>query len=104
MIWHDLFTPGRRSPAWPTAQGRFPARRLGSAEGASRSRKPIPRSAQASRLSLAGQPQDARAGSSHLDCIAQFEYINKPVLAFQKWNKPEISGDTKKKKSFFRPA
>ena len=38
-----------------------------------------------------------REGSSHPDRNAQFEYINKQVLAFQKRNQPVISVDTKKK-------
>jgi hypothetical protein len=38
-----------------------------------------------------------REGSSHPDRNAQFEYINKQVLAFQKQNQPVISVDTKKK-------
>lgn len=38
-----------------------------------------------------------REGSSHPDRNAQFEYINKHVLAFQKRNQPVISVDTKKK-------
>jgi Rhodopirellula transposase DDE domain len=38
-----------------------------------------------------------REGSSHPDRDAQFEYINKQVLAFQKRNQPVISVDTKKK-------
>ena len=36
-------------------------------------------------------------GSSHPDRNAQFEHINKQVLAFQKQNQPVISVDTKKK-------
>jgi len=36
-------------------------------------------------------------GSSHPDRNAQFEHINKQVLAFQKRNRPVISVDTKKK-------
>jgi hypothetical protein len=38
-----------------------------------------------------------REGSSHPDRNAQFEYINKQVMAFQKRNQPVISVDTKKK-------
>ena len=38
-----------------------------------------------------------REGSTHPDRNAQFEYINKQVLAFQKGNQPVISVDTKKK-------
>jgi Rhodopirellula transposase DDE domain len=38
-----------------------------------------------------------REGSSHPDRNAQFEYINKQVLEFQKQNQPVISVDTKKK-------
>jgi hypothetical protein len=38
-----------------------------------------------------------REGSSHPDRNAQFEYINKQVIAFQKQNQPVISVDTKKK-------
>jgi len=38
-----------------------------------------------------------REGSSHPDRNAQFEHINKQVLAFQKQNQPVISVDTKKK-------
>ena len=38
-----------------------------------------------------------REGSSHPDRNAQFEYINKQVLAFHKQNQPVISVDTKKK-------
>jgi Rhodopirellula transposase DDE domain len=38
-----------------------------------------------------------REGSSHPDRNAQFEYINKQVLAFQRRNQPVISVDTKKK-------
>jgi hypothetical protein len=38
-----------------------------------------------------------REGSSHPDRNAQFEHINKRVLAFQKQNQPVISVDTKKK-------
>jgi Rhodopirellula transposase DDE domain len=38
-----------------------------------------------------------REGSSHPDRNAQFEYINKQVLAFQKQQQPVISVDTKKK-------
>ena len=38
-----------------------------------------------------------REGSSHPDRNAQFEYINRQVLAFQKQNQPVISVDTKKK-------
>jgi Rhodopirellula transposase DDE domain len=36
-------------------------------------------------------------GSSHPDRNAQFEHINKQVLAFQKQNQPVVSVDTKKK-------
>jgi len=39
-----------------------------------------------------------REGSSHPDRNAQFEQINKQVLAFQKQNQPLISLETKKKK------
>jgi hypothetical protein len=38
-----------------------------------------------------------REGSSHPDRNAQFEYINRQVLAFQKQQQPVISVDTKKK-------
>jgi hypothetical protein len=38
-----------------------------------------------------------REGSSHPDRNAQFEYINRRVLAFQKQQHPVISVDTKKK-------
>src|SRR5271167_2884421 len=38
-----------------------------------------------------------REGSSHPDRNAQFEYINRRVLAFQKQQQPVISVDTKKK-------
>jgi Rhodopirellula transposase DDE domain len=38
-----------------------------------------------------------REGSSHPDRNAQFEYINRQVLAFQKQQHPVISVDTKKK-------
>ena len=38
-----------------------------------------------------------REGSSHPDRNAQFEYINRQVLAFQKRDQPVISVDTKKK-------
>jgi len=38
-----------------------------------------------------------REGSSHPDRNAQFEYINKQVMAFQRRNQPVISVDTKKK-------
>jgi hypothetical protein len=38
-----------------------------------------------------------REGSSHPDRNAQFEYINKQVIAFQKLRQPVISVDTKKK-------
>jgi Rhodopirellula transposase DDE domain len=38
-----------------------------------------------------------REGLSHPDRNAQFEHINKQVLAFQKQNQPVISVDTKKK-------
>jgi len=38
-----------------------------------------------------------REGSSHPDRNAQFEHINKHVLAFQKQNQPVISVDAKKK-------
>jgi Rhodopirellula transposase DDE domain len=38
-----------------------------------------------------------REGSSHPDRNAQFEYINKQVVAFQRRNQPVISVDTKKK-------
>jgi hypothetical protein len=38
-----------------------------------------------------------REGSSHKDRNAQFEYINRQVLLFQKQNQPVISVDTKKK-------
>jgi len=38
-----------------------------------------------------------REGSSHPDRNAQFEYINRQVLAFQKRQQPVISVDTKKK-------
>jgi hypothetical protein len=38
-----------------------------------------------------------REGSSHPDRNAQFEYINRRVLAFQKQRQPVISVDTKKK-------
>jgi hypothetical protein len=36
-------------------------------------------------------------GSSHPDRNAQFEYINRQVTAFQNWQQPVISVDTKKK-------
>jgi hypothetical protein len=52
-------------------------------------------------LKLAGYSLQAnrktREGSSHPDRNAQFEHINKQVLAFQKRNQPVISVDTKKK-------
>jgi hypothetical protein len=52
-------------------------------------------------LKLAGYSLQAnrktREGSSHPDRNAQFEHINKQVLAFQKRNQPVISIDTKKK-------
>ena len=38
-----------------------------------------------------------REGSSHPDRNAQFEYINRQVIAFQKQKQPVISVDTKKK-------
>jgi hypothetical protein len=38
-----------------------------------------------------------REGSSHPDRNAQFEFINRRVVAFQKANQPVISVDTKKK-------
>lgn len=38
-----------------------------------------------------------REGSSHPDRNAQFEYINRQVLAFQKRQQPVVSVDTKKK-------
>jgi len=38
-----------------------------------------------------------REGSSHPDRNAQFEYINRQVIAFQKQQQPVISVDTKKK-------
>ena len=38
-----------------------------------------------------------REGSSHPDRNAQFEYINRQVIAFQKQQEPVISVDTKKK-------
>jgi hypothetical protein len=38
-----------------------------------------------------------REGSSHPDRNAQFEYINRQVMAFQKQQQPVISVDTKKK-------
>ena len=38
-----------------------------------------------------------REGSSHPDRNAQFEYINRQVMAFQKRQQPVISVDTKKK-------
>ncbi len=38
-----------------------------------------------------------REGSSHADRNAQFEYINRCVLAFQKQGEPVVSIDTKKK-------
>lgn len=38
-----------------------------------------------------------REGSSHPDRDAQFEYINKKVLAFQRRGQPVVSVDTKKK-------
>jgi hypothetical protein len=38
-----------------------------------------------------------REGSSHPDRNAQFEYINRQVIAFQKQRQPVISVDTKKK-------
>ena len=38
-----------------------------------------------------------REGTSHPDRNAQFEYINRQVLAFQKHQQPVISVDTKKK-------
>jgi hypothetical protein len=38
-----------------------------------------------------------REGSSHPDRDAQFEYINKKAMAFQRRNQPVISVDTKKK-------
>ena len=38
-----------------------------------------------------------REGSSHADRNAQFEYINRRVLAFQKQGEPVVSIDTKKK-------
>ncbi len=52
-------------------------------------------------LKLAGYSLQAnrktREGSSHPDRNAQFEHINKQVLAFQRRNQPVISVDTKKK-------
>jgi hypothetical protein len=39
----------------------------------------------------------SRAGSSHPDRNAQFEYINRQVTAFQKRQQPVVSVDTKKK-------
>jgi Rhodopirellula transposase DDE domain len=52
-------------------------------------------------LKLAGYSLQAnrktREGSSHPDRNAQFEHINKQVLAFQKRKQPVISIDTKKK-------
>jgi Rhodopirellula transposase DDE domain len=39
----------------------------------------------------------SRAGSSHPDRNAQFEYINRQVMVFQKRQQPVVSVDTKKK-------
>jgi Rhodopirellula transposase DDE domain len=71
------------------------------AEELTRQNHPVTDRTVATLLKRAGYSLQAnrktREGSSHPDRNAQFEYINKQVLAFQKRNQPVISVDTKKK-------
>ena len=71
------------------------------AEELTRQNHPVTDRTVATLLKRAGYSLQAnrktREGSSHPDRNAQFEHINKQVLAFQKQNQPVISVDTKKK-------
>jgi hypothetical protein len=71
------------------------------AEELTRQNHPVTDRTVATLLKRAGYSLQAnrktREGSSHPDRNAQFEHINKQVLALQKQNQPVISVDTKKK-------
>ncbi len=71
------------------------------AEQLQRQNHPVSDRTVAALLKAAGYSLQAnrktREGSSHKDRNAQFEYINRRVLAFQKQGEPVVSIDTKKK-------
>ncbi len=71
------------------------------AEELQRQNHPVSDRTVAALLKAAGYSLQAnrktREGSSHEDRNAQFEYINRRVLAFQKQGEPVVSIDTKKK-------
>jgi len=71
------------------------------AEQLQRQNHPVSDRTVAALLKSAGYSLQAnrktREGSSHKDRNAQFEYINRRVLAFQKQGEPVVSIDTKKK-------
>lgn len=71
------------------------------AEGLTRQNHPVSDRTVAMLLKQSGYSLQAnrkmREGSSHPDRNAQFEYINRQVIVFQKQQQPVISVDTKKK-------